>query len=302
MKNGWLVTGGTGFLGRALARRLLIPLDKDSYGTERNARVCIYSRGEAAQAAMRAEFNDDPRLRWFIGDVRDEKRLRRAMESVEVVIHSAALKRIEVGFYNCVETVKTNIIGTMNVVEATHDAGVEKVVLISSDKAVSPVSPYGQSKALAESIFLNANNTRGEHGPLFAVTRYGNVWRSSGSVVPTWQRILAAGARTVPVTDPEATRFFMRIDEAVDLVLRTIQTMTGGEVNVPTLPAYRLGDLAEAMGAEMDVRGLPDYEKLHESMGAGNSSDAARRMSVAELREELTSRPACASTPEPTTP
>jgi UDP-N-acetylglucosamine 4,6-dehydratase len=226
-------------------------------------------------------------LRMFIGDVRDRDRLRRAMDGVEYVVHAAALKRIETAQYNPLEVKKTNIDGAANVIEAAQDAGVRKVVGLSSDKAFEPVSPYGTSKAFAESLFLTANNTRGWKGPTFAVCRYGNVWLSTGSVVPTWREILARGEISVPVTDPECTRFFMTMDQAVDLVLNTIETMEGGEVVIPILPAYRLGDLASAMGAAMSVRGLPSFEKLHESMAAGNSSDRARRMTVAELREAL---------------
>jgi len=223
----------------------------------------------------------------FIGDIRDRDRLRRAMEDIEVTIHAAALKRIEVGFYNPVEISKTNIGGAANVIEAAHDAHVQKVVALSTDKVYQPISPYGTSKAFAESLFLAANNARGQYGPIFAVCRYGNIWCSTGSVVPTWRKMLAEGAEVVPVTDPDCTRFFMTIDEAVSLVLTTAETMQGGEIAIPTLPAYRLGDLAEAMGAKMRVTGLPSFEKLHESMAEGNSSDKARRMSIAELREAL---------------
>jgi FlaA1/EpsC-like NDP-sugar epimerase len=208
------------------------------------------------------------------------------MEDVDLLIHAAALKRIEIGYLDPIEVAKTNIGGTVNVIEAAQDTHVKKVVLLSSDKAYQPVSPYGTSKAFAESLFLAANNIRGWHGPKFAVVRYGNVFASAGSVVPTWRKILET-SDTVPVTDPECTRFFMTIDEAVSLVLDTAETMLGGEIAIPVLPAYRLGDLAEAMGAKMDVRGLPVYEKRHESMGAGNSSDQARRMSVDELRRAL---------------
>src|SRR5882724_2846247 len=278
-----LITGGSGAFGTACAKRMLVtaPLPH---------RIVIFSRGEHRQADMARELAplDDPdqRLRFFIGDVRDRDRLRRAMEGIEVVIHAAALKRIEVGAYNPLEVKRTNIDGAANVIEAATDAGVKRVVALSSDKAFEPVSPYGTSKAFAESLFLAANNTRGFHGPHFAVVRYGNVWASTGSVVPTWRKILET-SDTVPVTDPECTRFFMRMREAVDLVWDTARTMEGGELRIPTLPAYRLGDLAEAMGAEMNVLGLPAYEKLHESMGPGNSSDKARRMTVAELKTIL---------------
>lgn len=275
------MTGGSGSLGRALARRLLTE--------EKPDRIIILSRGEHAQADMAREMaalDPDKRLRFFIGDVRDRDRLRRAFDGVDVVIHAAALKRIEVGAYNPTEMIKSNVLGSMNVIEAAMDAHVEKVVFTSTDKAVSPVSPYGLSKALAETLFLNANNTRGKNGPIFAVTRYGNVAGSNGSVIPTWLRILQS-SDTVPVSDPEVTRFYMEISDAVDLVMGTVVNMSGGELNIPALPAYRLGDLAEAMGAKMNIIGLPAFEKRHESMSEGNSSDIAPRMSVPNLRRRI---------------
>jgi UDP-N-acetylglucosamine 4,6-dehydratase len=274
-----LISGGTGSFGKAFTKRLLT--------TNACQRICIYSRGELAQAIMRQELGDDSRLRWFIGDVRDQSRLKRAMNGIDVVVHAAALKRIEVGVQNPVEMVKTNIDGAVNVIEASQDAGVKKVVALSTDKAVEPCSPYGASKALAEAIFLAANNTVSASGPRYAVCRYGNIWLSNGSVVPTWKRMLEAGAKVVPVSCLDATRFFMRLEEAVDLVLRTIETMKGGELMIPDLPAYRLGDLVEAMGVKPDVRGMPSTEKLHESMRLGEPSDKAPRMTVEDLRREL---------------
>jgi len=282
----YLVTGGTGSFGRAFVKRLLYPEVTDSISLYAE-RVCVFSRGEHTQAQMRADLRDDKYLRFLIGDVRDKDRLRRAMTGVDVVVHAAALKRIEVGAYNPVEMVKTNIDGAINVIEAAQDAGVGRVVALSTDKAYAPVSPYGASKALAESLFLAAQNTVGAHGPKFAVCRYGNVWCSNGSVVPKWRQLLASGAETVPVTDPECTRFFMTLDQAVDLVLDTIVTMKGGELRVPDLPAYRLGDLAEAMGAKIDVLGLPAWEKRHENMDDGHCSADAPRMSIDELRKAL---------------
>lgn len=270
-----LITGGSGSFGNAFTRRLLLDSSIE--------RVAILSRGEHAQAEMAAAIADQ-RVRFFIGDVRDRDRLRRAFACVDVVVHAAALKRIEVGHYNPTEMVQTNILGAMNVIEAAIDAGVKKVVALSSDKAYQPISPYGQSKALAETLFRNAYRSDG--GPVFAVTRYGNVWRSRGSVVPKWLGILKH-SDTVPITDADATRFFMQMDQAVDLVMDTIETMEGGELHIPQLPAYRLGDLADAMGAKMKVVGLPAYEKLHEGMSDGNTSDRARRMTMPELREAL---------------
>jgi UDP-N-acetylglucosamine 4,6-dehydratase len=283
-----LITGGSGAFGTAFVRHLLhLPHGPELGHYARPKRIVVFSRGEHRQAQMARALGEDERLRFFIGDVRDRDRLRRAMEDIEVVIHAAALKRIEVGQYNPLEVMKTNIVGTANVVEAATDAKVSRCVLVSSDKAYQPISPYGTSKAFAESLFLAANNTHGNYGPKFAVVRYGNVWGSTGSVVPLWKSMLADGATFVPVTDPECTRFYMTMDEAVALVFLTAETMTGGEIKIPTLPAYRLGDLAEAMGAQMHVMGLPAWEKRHESMDDGNSSDTARRMSVAELREVL---------------
>ena len=209
------------------------------------------------------------------------------MDGCSVVVHAAALKRIEVAQYNPSEVVQTNVLGAMNVIEAARDAKVKKVVALSTDKACEPVSPYGYSKAIAESLFLAADYSAVRNGPRFAITRYGNVWRSAGSVVPTWQQQMEDGEEVVRITDPDCTRFFMRMDEATDLVMQTIGTMKGGEINVPELPAYRLGDLAEAMGAKTVEIGLPEWEKRHESMLPGRSSDRARRMTIDELRAAL---------------
>jgi UDP-N-acetylglucosamine 4,6-dehydratase len=270
---GILITGGTGFLARGLVRRLL------ANGEER---IRIFSRGEHAQARMRSEFGEDRGVGYFIGDVRDQERLERAMHRVDVVIHAAALKRIEVGHYNPDEMVKTNVLGAMNVLEAANRAGVRRLVLVSSDKAFQPVSPYGLSKALAEHLFLAAN--RMNLGPRAVVCRYGNVAGSTGSVIPIWREIIAKGL-PVPVTDPECTRFWMSLEQAVELVVSAIDGER--EMLIPTLPAFRLGDLAAAMDAEMMVLGLNGWEKKHEAMDSTNRSELARRMSLAELRAGL---------------
>ena len=165
-------------------------------------------------------------------------------------------------------------------------ADVSKVVALSTDKACEPVNAYGASKLLSEKLFLAANNARGAHGPRFAVCRYGNVAGSTGSVIPTWRRLIQAG-QAVSMTDPDATRFWMRFDEAIQLVLYTAETMQGGELSIPVLPAYRVGDLAKAMGVSSRVMGLGAGEKLHESMRPGETSEHARRMSIDELRKEL---------------
>jgi UDP-N-acetylglucosamine 4,6-dehydratase/5-epimerase len=274
-----LVTGGTGFFGRAFAKAMLVN------GAHR---VCVLSRGEHQQYLMRQEF-DDSRLRFFVGDVRDVDRLVRAMQGVDLVVHAAALKRVEVGEYDAGEMVKTNVMGAMNVIEAAQRAHVRRVVALSTDKACEPVNCYGASKLAAEKLFLAANNASGSGGPRFAVTRYGNVAGSTGSVIPIWRRNLAED-RFCVMTHAAATRFWMTKDEAVQLVMDTAETMHGGELVIPDLPAYRLEDLARAMGIKPDriqVVGLQPGEKLHESMRPGESSEQARRMSVDELMEGL---------------
>lgn len=268
---GVLITGGTGFLGRALAKALL--------EQTKVQRICIYSRGEFAQAQMRQAIADpERRLRYFIGDVRDRDRLRRALERVEVVIHAAALKRVEVGEYNPDEMVRTNVQGALNLIEAVRDSGVARVVAVSTDKACEPLNAYGATKLVMEKLMLAANNTVGEHGPRFAVVRYGNVCGSTGSVIPTWRSMAAAGATRVPVTDPRCSRYWMRIEEAVELIFWTAEHMLGGETVVPLLPAFRLETLAQAMGLEMDIRGLGPGEKVHEQMVALHESPDFRHV------------------------
>jgi UDP-N-acetylglucosamine 4,6-dehydratase len=278
-----LLTGGTGSFGRAFVRRLV---DKG------HRRICIYSRDEYKQAMMREEFGDE-QVRYFIGDVRDKDRLKRAMRGCSTVVHAAALKRIETCHYNPCEMVKTNVFGTMNVIEAAQDSpSIRKVVYLSTDKAYQPISAYGQSKALAESLVLAANDQVGPSGPVFCCTRYGNVAGSTGSIIPKWRECLDQG-KDLKITDPDCTRFYMTMDEAVDLVLESINRNI--PLNIPELPAYRLGDMLHAIVDEisppplMTLLGLGEYEKIHEGMADGNTSDTARRMSIAELKEALKS-------------
>ena len=273
MKN-ILITGATGSFGSIFIKNLMI--------FNLAERICVYSRGEHRQADLRRELHDDPRLRWFIGDVRDKARLRRAMEGIDVVVHAAALKRIETVHYNILEAVQTNIIGTSNVVECAIDAGVDKAVLNSSDKACEPTTAYGYTKAVAEAIFQNAGAYAGRgkpypRGTRFAITRYGNIAGSQGSVIPIWREMQANGFEVVPISDPDCTRFWMTQGEAATLVLHAIEHTQGGDLFVPNLPAYRLGDLAEAMKVNTRIIGLGNGEKLHESMRPGEPSDKARR-------------------------
>ena len=279
-----LVTGGTGAFGRAFVR----------YALEKGiTRICIYSRDEYKQHQMREQFDDDYRLRFFIGDVRDKERLRRAMRGVSTVIHAAALKRIEVGYYDTGEMVKTNVGGTINVIEASQDVqSVRRVVYLSTDKAWQPVSGYGYTKALGEALIMAANHQVGPSGPVYTCTRYGNVSNSTGSVIPVWRQCLAQG-KTIKITDPECTRFWMTMQEACDLVWSAIHARRGVGPLIPRLPAYRLGDLLHAMIGQInplpavETIGLGEYEKMHEGMSEGNTSDTARRMTVEEIREGL---------------
>ena len=250
-----LITGGTGTFGNAFTERLL----KDNLAE----RVCIYSRGEHAQSTMRHRFRDS-RLRFFIGDVRDRDRLIRAMDGCDVVVHAAALKDITTGHYNPDEVIKTNVMGSLDVVRAAQETGVKKVVGLSSDKAYQPISIYGHTKAAMECLFLASNHTSGKTGPHFSITRYGNIFASQGSVVPRWKANQSAGA-PCEITDPDCTRFFMWIEEAVDLVLDTLKKMPTKPA-IPYLPAYRLGDLAHAMDIKPVEIGLGEHEKRHESM------------------------------------
>lgn len=283
-----LVTGGSGSFGSAFVSHLL---EQDLA-----ERICVFSRGEHRQAEMREALGDPPEIRWFIGDVRDRDRLRRAMMGCEIVVHAAALKRIEVGAYNPTEMVRTNVESAINVVEAAIDSGVERVVGLSSDKAWQPISPYGCSKAMAEAIFLSANNTTGSRGPTFVVTRYGNVAGSSGSVIPKWRKLQKAGELTAPITDPRATRFYMTMQQAVELVSHAaFMPLHPSNLEMPIipegLPAYCLADLAEAMRfPDTKVTGLPTWEKLHEGMRDGYTSDTAARLTVPELRVLLAQR------------
>ena len=262
-----LITGGSGTIGTALAKILL---------ARGEPRVCILSRGEATQARMR-EAMPDERLRFFVGDVRDRQRLRRAMQGCETVYHCAALKRIEVGAYNPIEMVRTNVDGSVNVIEAAMDAGVARVVHCSTDKAHEPVSPYGYSKALADTLFLAANEYT--PGTRFEIVRLGNVAGSTGSVIPTWREAIAAG-RPVQITSSECTRFWMSPEQAAEALI-------SGD-SPEELPAYSLYDLWDAMGRPACIcTGLRPFEKKHELLREGYSSANAQRMSVQELREAI---------------
>lgn len=267
-----LITGGSGSLGKALVRQLL---DKAEV-----RRIAIYSRDELKQFHMRSEFEDDSRLRWFIGDVRDKDRLVRAMHGVDYVVHAAALKQVDTGEYNPMEFIKTNVIGSQNVIEASIEAGVSKVVALSTDKASSPINLYGATKLTADKLFIAANNYSQSYGTKFCVVRYGNVMGSRGSVIPFFQNLAVEG-KPLPITDLRMTRFWISIEHAVKFVLDSCEIMQGGELYVPRIPSMRIVDLASAISPNSDIVeiGIRPGEKLHEEMISAEDSRRTIRVS-----------------------
>lgn len=261
-----LITGGSGSFGRAYVERLLAG---EQYG-----RIAIYSRGEHAQEDMARKFND-PRLRFFIGDVRDRDRLELAMRGIDVVVHAAALKIVPIAEYNPTECIATNIGGAENVVKAALRSGVKTVVGLSTDKAVNPINLYGTSKLAAEKVFVAANSLSAGQCS-FSVVRYGNVMGSQGSVVPLFQKFKAEG-KPLPITDERMTRFHITMKQAIDLVERAIHLREGRRIHVPKIPSVRLVDLAEAIdpGGRRDMVGIRPGEKLHECLLTEDESRTA---------------------------
>ncbi len=267
-----LVTGGTGSFGKAFVRHML--------DHHEPSRVVIISRDELKQYEVRQMFNDDSRLRWFIGDVRDLDRLRRAMHGVRYVVHAAALKQVDTAEYNPFEYVRTNVSGSQNVIEAAIDAGVEKVVALSTDKASSPINLYGATKLVADKLFVSANHYAAHHPARFAVVRYGNVMGSRGSVIPFFQRLAAEG-KPLPITDKRMTRFWISLPQAVKFVVDSFELMQGGELYVPRIPSMRVTDLAEAVAPDAPRHeiGMRPGEKLHEEMISPEEGRRALRLS-----------------------
>lgn len=262
-----LITGGTGSLGKALITEILANYDP--------RRLVIFSRDELKQFELRKHFGDDPRLRWFVGDIRDRRRLDRAFRNVDYVIHAAALKQVDTGEYNPFEFVATNVSGSQNVIDAAIDAGVKKVVALSTDKASSPINLYGATKLVGDRMFISGNHYAGDSPTRFSVVRYGNVSGSRGSIVTVW-RALAERGEPLPITDTRMTRFWITLPQAVALVLDSFEIMSGGELYVPRIPSLKITDLAEAIapGADLVEIGIRPGEKLHEEM---ISYDDARR-------------------------
>lgn len=253
-----LVTGGTGSFGNTF-----IPLTLDRFNPKK---IIILSRDEMKQWDMAKKFESDPRVRFFIGDVRDRDRLYRALDGVDYVVHAAATKIVPTAEYNPFECVKTNVLGAMNLIDACIDKGVKKVVALSTDKASSPVNLYGATKLASDKLFVSGNAYSGEHGTTFSVVRYGNVMGSRGSVIPFFRSIRDQGE--LPITDPRMTRFMISLEQGVELVWHAFEDMEGGEIYVKKIPSMRIPEIANVVAPEATQRtvGIRPGEKLHEQM------------------------------------
>lgn len=260
-----LITGGTGSFGKKYVSTLL-----QRYSPKK---IIVYSRDELKQFEMQQTFNS-PQMRYLIGDVRDRERLIMAMENVDYVIHAAALKQVPAAEYNPMECIKTNIDGAQNVIHAALMNNVVKVIALSTDKAANPINLYGATKLVSDKLFVAANNMTGSKRTRFAVTRYGNVVGSRGSVVPFFEQLMAQGAKSLPITDVNMTRFWISLQEGVDFVLNNFERMHGGEIFVPKIPSVRITDLAQAIapGMMQHVVGIRPGEKLHEIMCPADDS------------------------------
>lgn len=251
-----LVTGGTGSFGKKFVKTVL------QYDI---AKVIIFSRDELKQFEMQQEYKD-PRLRFFIGDVRDKERLQRAFDQVDIVVHAAAMKHVGACEYNPFEAVKTNIYGAQNIIETAIDRGVEQVIALSTDKAAAPINLYGATKLASDKLFVAANSYAGSKKTKFSVVRYGNVIGSRGSVVPLFKKMKETGQ--ISITDERMTRFWITLDNGVGFVLQSLKNMIGGEIFVPKIPSMKITDLAKAVApeAKINIIGIRPGEKLHELM------------------------------------
>ena len=262
-----LITGGTGSFGKAFVKTILERFPQ-------LARLVVFSRDELKQHEMSQQFPEShySAMRYFIGDVRDADRLRRAMEGIDVVIHAAALKQVPAAEYNPFECIKTNVIGAQNVIEACMDTGVKRVVALSTDKAAAPINLYGATKLCSDKLFTAANNIKGRRDLRLSVVRYGNVMGSRGSVIPFFLERCKTGV--LPITDPAMTRFNISLQEGVEMVLWALENAQGGEIFVPKIPSYRITDVAKAIGptCEHPVIGIRPGEKIHEEMITSSDS------------------------------
>ncbi len=262
-----LVTGGTGSFGKAFVKTVL-----ERYPDIK--RLVVFSRDELKQFEMAQQFCDKKYqgLRYFLGDIRDEARLHRALEGIDIVVHAAALKQVPAAEYNPFECIKTNVIGAQNLVEACLDSNVQRMVALSTDKAAAPINLYGATKLCSDKLFIAANNIKGNRDIRFSVVRYGNVMCSRGSVIPFFLEKRASGV--LPITDPDMTRFNISLQEGVEMVLWSLEHAWGGEILVPKIPSYHITDVAKAIGPECEhpVIGIRPGEKIHEEMITASDS------------------------------
>lgn len=260
-----LITGGTGSFGKKYTQIIL-----KNYKPNK---IIIYSRDELKQYEMAQEYNDKC-MRYFIGDVRDAERLKKAMRDVDFVIHAAALKHVPVAEYNPMECIKTNIMGAQNVIDACIDTDVTKVIALSTDKAANPVNLYGATKLASDKLFVAANNLVGNKNLQFSVVRYGNVIGSRGSVIPYFSKLIKEGAKELPITDEKMTRFLITLEQGVNFVLKNFERMQGGEIFVPKIPSMKITDLAYAMAPDLPhkIIGIRPGEKMHEIMCPADDS------------------------------
>ena len=262
-----LITGGTGTFGKAIVKTIIERLPEVE-------RLVVFSRDELKQYEMGQQFPESKYsgIRYFIGDVRDADRLRRAMEGIDIVIHAAALKQVPAAEYNPFECIKTNVLGAQNVIEACLDTGVKRVVALSTDKAAAPINLYGATKLCSDKLFTAANNIKGHRDMRFSVVRYGNVMGSRGSVIPFFMECRKTGV--LPITDPAMTRFNISLQDGVDMVLWVLENAQGGEVFVPKIPSYRITDIAKAIGPDCEhpIIGIRPGEKIHEEMITSSDS------------------------------
>ena len=274
-----LITGGTGSLGQALVKRIL-----NDYPEVK--RLVVFSRDEQKQFQMSQEFPDTkyPAIRYFIGDIRDYERVKRALRKIDYVIHAAAMKHVPIAEYNPMECVKTNVLGAENLINACFESDVKSVVALSTDKAAAPINLYGATKLTSDKLFIAANNIRGNSNIIFSVVRYGNVMGSNGSVIPFFLKKKLEGV--IPITDSNMTRFNISLEEGVDMVLHALEKAQGGEIFVPKIPSYKITDLATAIcdKCQQKIIGVRSGEKIHEEMITSSDSYNTYDLGTSSLR------------------
>jgi UDP-N-acetylglucosamine 4,6-dehydratase len=263
MERSILVTGGTGSFGKSFIKRILTEYPEVE-------RIAVFSRDEFKQFEMSnmPEFAGNPKLRFFLGDIRDKERLMRAFDGVDMVVHAAALKQVPACEYNPFEAIKTNVLGAQNIIETAIERNVKKVIALSTDKACSPINLYGATKLCSDKLFVAGSVYSGNHNTKFSVVRYGNVAGSRGSVIPFFQKLIREGVKELPITDYRMTRFWLKLDSAVDLVCYAVENMNGGELFVKKIPSMKMTDLAKAIASDLPLKeiGIRPGEKIHEMM------------------------------------